>query len=56
VKLFHGERRERSVGLELSAEQNAAGFDSSESQNVLEEPGRQVQHRDRLAHERQRCR
>jgi len=53
MKLPHDERRERPVGLELGAEQDGAGFDSSEVQNVLEEPGGQVQHGDCLTHQRQ---
>jgi hypothetical protein len=53
VKFSHDERRERPVGLELSTEQNAPGLDSLKAQNVLEEHWRNMQHRDRLAHERQ---
>jgi hypothetical protein len=53
VQLPYGERRERPVGLELGAEQNAAGLDPFDAQNVLEEPWRHVQHRNRLARERQ---
>ena len=56
LELPHHEGRERMIGTELSAEQDAAGFDASEAQNVLEEPGRHVQHRNRLAHEWQCCR
>jgi hypothetical protein len=54
VELPHDERRQRPVGLEIGTEQDAAGLDSSKAQNVLEERWRNVQHRDRLAHERQR--
>jgi hypothetical protein len=54
VKLPHDERRQRLVGLEIGTEQDTAGLDSCKAQNVLEERWRNVQHRDRLAHERQR--
>jgi hypothetical protein len=53
MELAHDERRERPVGLELSAEQDAAGFDPSEVQDVLKEPGGHVQHGGRLTRKRQ---
>jgi hypothetical protein len=56
VQLPNGERREGPAGPELSTEQNAAGLDPFDAQNVLEEPWRHVQHRNRLACERQRGR
>jgi hypothetical protein len=55
-QLSHDKGRERAIGAELSAEQNADGFDPSEAQNVLKESWRHMQHRNRLAHERQCCR
>ena len=53
IELPHDERRERPVGLELSAEQDAAGYDSSEGQNISEEPGGHVEYGDCLTRQRQ---
>jgi hypothetical protein len=53
-QLSDREGRERAIGVEVGAEQDAAGLDSTNAQNVLEEPRRHVQHRDPLAHKRQR--
>jgi hypothetical protein len=54
LKLPHDERCKRPVALKIGAEQDAAGLDSPNAQNVLEESRRHMQHRNRLAHERQR--
>lgn len=53
MQLPHHEGREPPVGFEIGAKQGAAGLDSLDVQNVLEESRRHVQHGDRLAHERQ---
>lgn len=51
MKLPHHECRERAIGFKVGAEQNAAGLDPPDPQNVLEERRRHVQHGDRLPHE-----
>ncbi len=54
MNLSHREGGERPLGFEIGAEQDAAALDPRSVQRILEKSRRDVQHGERLAHERQR--
>jgi hypothetical protein len=54
--ISHHERCDRTIRGEIGAEQDATGLDALKSQDVLKQSRRNVQHRYRVTHERQRCR
>jgi hypothetical protein len=51
LKLSCNQRRERPVGLETGAEQDAARFDPLDAQKALEEEWRHAQYGNRITHE-----
>jgi len=53
MELPYHEGRERPLGLEIRAKQDAAGLDARDPQSILEKTGRQVQSGDRLTRQRQ---
>lgn len=56
MQVAHRESEKRAIRGEIGTEQDTAGFDAGNPQSALKQPRRNVQHRDRIAHERQRRR